>query len=201
MARVCSIRGSRVRSGGRINRSGLAKKKGGIGRHVTKVVKRKIKPNLQTKRIWVPELGRHVERGQDPEVHVARGGLVQRDVEAVVLQHAGAREAVGVRLDAAVDKRRVQARCDRPTDERPPAELRDLVCGVEDTSVHRARDAAEAVDVVRVRAVVELALEGEGSNWDDDVRCDRPRSLVLLCIGACVETLARETPREAHRTG
>jgi len=60
MARVCSIRGSRVRSGGRINRSGLAKKKGGIGRHVTKVVKRKIKPNLQTKRIWVPELGRHV---------------------------------------------------------------------------------------------------------------------------------------------
>ncbi|GAA5481521.1 50S ribosomal protein L28 [Haloferula sargassicola] len=60
MARVCSIRGSRVRSGGRINRSGLAKKKGGIGRHVTKVVKRKVAPNLQTKRIWVPELGRYV---------------------------------------------------------------------------------------------------------------------------------------------
>jgi large subunit ribosomal protein L28 len=60
MARVCSIRGSRVRSGGRINRSGLAKKKGGIGRHVTKVVKRKVAPNLQTKRIWVPELGRFV---------------------------------------------------------------------------------------------------------------------------------------------
>lgn len=60
MARVCSIRGSRVRSGGKINRSGLAKKKGGIGRHVTKVVKRKIAPNLQSKRIWVPELGRWV---------------------------------------------------------------------------------------------------------------------------------------------
>jgi large subunit ribosomal protein L28 len=58
MARVCSIRGSRVRSGGRINRSGLAKKKGGIGRHVTKVVKRKVAPNLQSKRIWVPELNR-----------------------------------------------------------------------------------------------------------------------------------------------
>ena len=60
MARICSIRGTRVRSGGRIHRSGLAKKKGGIGRHVTQVVKRKISPNLQNKRIWVPELNRHV---------------------------------------------------------------------------------------------------------------------------------------------
>ena len=60
MARVCSIRGSRVRSGGKINRSGLAKKKGGIGRHVTKVVKRQVSPNLQSKRIWIPELNRWV---------------------------------------------------------------------------------------------------------------------------------------------
>lgn len=60
MARICSIRGSRVRSGGRVNRSGLAKKKGGIGRHVTKTVKRSVSPNLQTKRIWVPELNRSV---------------------------------------------------------------------------------------------------------------------------------------------
>jgi large subunit ribosomal protein L28 len=60
MARICIIRGTRVRVGGRIHRSGLAKKKGGIGRHVTKVVKRTVSPNLQTKRIWVPELGTHV---------------------------------------------------------------------------------------------------------------------------------------------
>jgi large subunit ribosomal protein L28 len=60
MARICSIRGTRVRSGGKIHRSGLAKKKGGIGRHVTKVVKRTVSPNLQNKRIWVPELGRFV---------------------------------------------------------------------------------------------------------------------------------------------
>jgi large subunit ribosomal protein L28 len=60
MARVCIIRGSRVKSGGKINRSGLAKKKGGIGRHVTKVVKRTVAPNLQDKRIWVPELDRFV---------------------------------------------------------------------------------------------------------------------------------------------
>ena len=56
MARICSIRGTRVRSGGRIHRSGLAKKKGGIGRHVTKRVLRTVSPNLQVKRIWVPEL-------------------------------------------------------------------------------------------------------------------------------------------------
>ena len=60
MSRICSIRGSVVRSGGRIHRSGLAKKKGGIGRHVTKVVKRKVSPNLQDKRIWVPELKQFV---------------------------------------------------------------------------------------------------------------------------------------------
>lgn len=60
MARVCSIRGSRVRSGGIINRSGLAKKKGGIGRHVTKVVKRKVSPNIQSKRIYVPELDKWI---------------------------------------------------------------------------------------------------------------------------------------------
>ena len=60
MARVCSITGAKVRSGRRIHRSGLAKKKGGSGRHVTKTVKRQFKPNLREKRIWVPVLGRYV---------------------------------------------------------------------------------------------------------------------------------------------
>ncbi|MES2982923.1 MAG: 50S ribosomal protein L28 [Verrucomicrobiota bacterium] len=60
MARICSIRGTRVRSGGKIHRSGLAKKKGGIGRHVTKVTKRSVSPNLQNKRIWVPELDQFI---------------------------------------------------------------------------------------------------------------------------------------------
>jgi large subunit ribosomal protein L28 len=46
--------------GGKIHRSGLAKKKGGIGRHVTKVTKRSVSPNLQTKRIWVPEFGQFI---------------------------------------------------------------------------------------------------------------------------------------------
>lgn len=61
MSRVCSIRGSKVRVGRRIHRSGLAKKKGGIGRHVTQVNKRLITPNLQTKRIWVSELDKFVK--------------------------------------------------------------------------------------------------------------------------------------------
>lgn len=60
MPNVCSITGVSVRAGGRVHRSGLAKKKGGVGRHVTKVVKRVFKPNLQTKRIWVPELKKYV---------------------------------------------------------------------------------------------------------------------------------------------
>ena len=47
--------------GRRIHRSGLAKKKGGIGRHVTKTVNRTVCPNLQEKRIWVPELGQFVK--------------------------------------------------------------------------------------------------------------------------------------------
>ena len=60
MSRTCQITGASVRMGRRIHRSGLAKKKGGIGMHVTKTVKRKFTPNLQKKRIWIPELGRFV---------------------------------------------------------------------------------------------------------------------------------------------
>ena len=47
MARICSITGKKPFVGGTISRSGKAKKKGGIGMHVTKVVKRRFLPNLQ----------------------------------------------------------------------------------------------------------------------------------------------------------
>ncbi len=60
MSRICIIRGSAPRAGRRIHRSGLAKKKGGIGRHVTKTVNRMVYPNLHEKRIWVPELGQFI---------------------------------------------------------------------------------------------------------------------------------------------
>jgi large subunit ribosomal protein L28 len=60
MSRVCSITQSKPSLGHTINRSGKAKKKGGIGTHVTGNTRRTISPNLRSKRLWVPELGKHV---------------------------------------------------------------------------------------------------------------------------------------------
>jgi len=60
MSRICQITGSRPTRGNRIHRRGLAKKKGGIGMHVTAVTPRWYFPNLHKKRIFVPELGEHV---------------------------------------------------------------------------------------------------------------------------------------------
>ena len=42
MARVCQITGAKVCTGNKIHRSGRAKKKGRIGRHVTETVKRRL---------------------------------------------------------------------------------------------------------------------------------------------------------------
>lgn len=63
MSRVCSITGKRPGMGRTINRKGQSKKSGGIGMHVTKATKRKIRPNVQrvrvrlesgqVKRLWV----------------------------------------------------------------------------------------------------------------------------------------------------
>lgn len=61
MPRQCQITGAKVTTGNHIHRSGKAKKLGGIGRHVTKRVKRKIHPNIQDKNIWVPELDKFVK--------------------------------------------------------------------------------------------------------------------------------------------
>ncbi len=60
MSRKCSITGSRPVRGSKIHRRGLAKKKGGIGMHVTAVTARYFTPNLRNKRIWVPELKKFV---------------------------------------------------------------------------------------------------------------------------------------------
>jgi len=60
MSRVCDITGTKALKGSKIHRRGLAKKKGGIGQHVTAVTKRYFVPNLKTKRIWVPELKKFV---------------------------------------------------------------------------------------------------------------------------------------------
>lgn len=54
MARICSVTGKRPQRGRRIHRSGLTKKSGGIGTHVTKVVKRTFRPNVQRIRVKLP---------------------------------------------------------------------------------------------------------------------------------------------------
>ena len=60
MSKICSITGSRATRGSVIHRRGMAKKKGGVGRHVTKNVPRVFGPNLRHQRIWVPELKKFV---------------------------------------------------------------------------------------------------------------------------------------------
>lgn len=60
MSKVCSITGSRAVKGSVIHRRGMAKKKGGVGRHVTKNVRRMFSPNLHEHRIYVPELKKFV---------------------------------------------------------------------------------------------------------------------------------------------
>jgi len=47
MARICELTGKGPIKGSIIWRSGKAKKKGGIGTHVTAITKRKFMPNLQ----------------------------------------------------------------------------------------------------------------------------------------------------------
>lgn len=61
MSRICQVTGARPLRGSKIHRRGLAKKKGGIGMHVTAVTPRWFYPNLHTKRIFVPELDRFVQ--------------------------------------------------------------------------------------------------------------------------------------------
>ena len=60
MSRLCEITGATPVLGTRILRSGKAKKKGGIGTHVTANTPRIFQPNLKSKRVFVPELKRFV---------------------------------------------------------------------------------------------------------------------------------------------
>ena len=60
MSRLCDVTGAKPVKGTRILRSGKAKKKGGIGTHVTANTPRIFQPNLKNKRVFVPELKRHV---------------------------------------------------------------------------------------------------------------------------------------------
>lgn len=61
MSKVCMITGAHPTRGHTIHRRGLAKKKGGIGQHVTAMTKRTFEPNLKIRRLWVPELNKFVK--------------------------------------------------------------------------------------------------------------------------------------------
>jgi large subunit ribosomal protein L28 len=54
MARYCEITGKGPIKGSHIWRSGTAKKKGGIGTHVTAITKRRFLPNLQKVKVQLP---------------------------------------------------------------------------------------------------------------------------------------------------
>lgn len=60
MSRVCQVSGRKSGWGNKIARRGLAKAKGGVGLKTTGITRRRFKPNLHWKRIWVAELGRFV---------------------------------------------------------------------------------------------------------------------------------------------
>jgi len=55
MARICEVTGKGPIKGSHIWRSGKAKKKGGIGTHVTAITKRRFMPNLQRIKVVTPE--------------------------------------------------------------------------------------------------------------------------------------------------
>lgn len=54
MSRICTVTGKRPIKGSHIWRSGKAKKKGGIGTHVTAITKRRFMPNLQRVKAVLP---------------------------------------------------------------------------------------------------------------------------------------------------
>ncbi|MEE9393610.1 MAG: 50S ribosomal protein L28 [Planctomycetota bacterium] len=56
----CQITGAGPKTGKKIVRRGKPKKEGGIGLNTTGITFRTFKPNLQKKRIFVPELNRWV---------------------------------------------------------------------------------------------------------------------------------------------
>lgn len=68
MARICPISGKRPGKGSHIWRSGKAKKKGGIGTHVTAITKRRFFPNLQSVRVILPS-------GQVKRIRVAASAI------------------------------------------------------------------------------------------------------------------------------
>jgi large subunit ribosomal protein L28 len=60
MSKVCQVTGKRTRRGYKYAIRGIAKKKKGIGLKVTGKTKRRFRPNLMKKRLWLREENRFV---------------------------------------------------------------------------------------------------------------------------------------------
>ena len=76
MSKVCDICGKGPRTGNSIVHKGLAKKKGGIGLHITGVTKRRFLPNLQRVR-----------------VRESTGGVVRKKVCTACIRHGKVQKA------------------------------------------------------------------------------------------------------------
>ena len=74
MARICEFTGKGPIKGSHIWRSGKAKKKGGIGTHVTAITKRRFLPNLQRVKAVVNGEVRYVR----VSASAIKKGLVQK---------------------------------------------------------------------------------------------------------------------------
>jgi len=61
MSRVCAICGKGPMAGRSIARRGLAKKKGGVGKKITGVTKRRFLPNLQTVRVLLKGVHKRIK--------------------------------------------------------------------------------------------------------------------------------------------
>jgi len=87
MARICQITGKRPTKGSIIHRKGQSKKSGGIGTHVTKVTKRKFRPNLQRIRVVLPS--GQVKR-MLVSVKAIKAGMVQKAIKGTRTQKKAA---------------------------------------------------------------------------------------------------------------
>jgi large subunit ribosomal protein L28 len=76
MARICELTGKGPRKGSHIWRSGKAKKKGGIGTHVTGITKRRFLPNLQNVKAVVDGEVRYIR----VTAKAIKKGLVQKPI-------------------------------------------------------------------------------------------------------------------------
>jgi len=60
MRRAWQVTGSQTGFGKKLSRRGKAKRFGGVGQKLTGITHRRFKVNLHWRKIWVPELNRHV---------------------------------------------------------------------------------------------------------------------------------------------